>query len=476
MKMLEYVGQFIDGYPWAITAPMMHQISRIYHDHLEGKTPDIKAIEAQLGRPLTNEPQKGYETVDGIAVISVTGVIAKRMNLFMEISGGRSIELLAQDFRDALADPTVRAIMLKVDSPGGSIDGIFEFADLIYESRIVKPIVALAYGAMASAAYLIGSAAQEVYASDVATQVGSIGVVATHRDTSKIDESSGVVTTEIYRGKYKRLVTSGSLSEEARTHMEDQVDYFYSLFIDAVARYRGVSADTVLTTMSTDVNDIFIGQQAVDAGLVDGILAADRVITHAVTLARVQPPASNKQGRPLTIHKEVTMDKFATLADFVAAYPEFAAELRAQGQAQVDQEPIKAAERTRIIALIGAAASTEMAEKLTAAINSGVTAEALKALGVSFAAAPNAALEAEVADLKTKNLELIKASGAGNPGSDGGKQTTTAGKDFPTLVEEYMAAEKCSRTVALKAVDAAYPGRREKWITVVNGGKEAANV
>jgi len=189
-----------------------------------------QTIEAQIGKPLTNE-QRPYQVVNGVAVISATGVIAKRMDLFMQISGGISTEKISADLKIALADPRVLSIVLVLDSPGGTIDGIFELADLVYESRAAKNIYSLAYGTMASAAYLIGAAASEVYASDVAAAVGSIGIIAIHEDTSAEDQRSGVVTTRIYRGKYKGLVSDGPLTDEARMTIEEKVDYYYSLFI-----------------------------------------------------------------------------------------------------------------------------------------------------------------------------------------------------------------------------------------------------
>ncbi len=272
MKRLPFIANLVYETPWAILPSILSEIARIYEAHVSRKTLDIPAIEAALGRPLERERREApYELRDGIAVIPVEGTIAKRMDTFSKISGGTSVESIASAFRKALADDEVSAIVLKVDSPGGSVDGVFELADLIRSGREAKPIHSLAYGTMASAAYLIGSAAQSIYASDVATAVGSIGVAALYRDRSDPK------TTEVYKGKYKRLL-SGPLTEEGRAHMEGQVDYFYGLLIDAIARKRGVPSDEVLKRMSTEVNDLFIGEQAVEAGLVDGILPLDRLI------------------------------------------------------------------------------------------------------------------------------------------------------------------------------------------------------
>ena len=252
------------------------ELRGIYETHLKGEKIDIKAVEARVGRPLDNRPQ-GYEVVDGVAVIPVDGVIAKRMNLFTQISGGVSTDLLARDFKAALEDPAVRAIVLAIDSPGGTVDGTVDIARLVYESRGVKPVVAYTDGLMASAAYWIGSAADKVYIGNDATLVGSIGVVATHQDISKAEELAGVKTTEVYAGKYKRIVSQyAPLSEAGQAYLQDRVDYLYSVFVSAVADNRGVAVEKVLKGMAD--GKVFSGRQAVEAGLVDGVATLDALI------------------------------------------------------------------------------------------------------------------------------------------------------------------------------------------------------
>lgn len=261
--------------PWAIIPEKLIEIRGIYETHLRGEKIDLKSIEAALGRPLDNRPQ-GYEVVDGVAVIPVDGVIAKRMNLFTQISGGVSTDLLAQDLKAALEDPEVKAIVLDIDSPGGTVDGTVDIARLIYESRGIKPIVAFTDGMMASAAYWIGSAADKVYIGNDATSVGSIGVVATHQDVSKAQEMAGVKTTEVYAGRYKRVASQYEpLTDEGRATIQERVDYIYSVFVNAVTAHRGVSEREALAMAD---GRIFTGTQAVEAGLVDGVSTLDAVI------------------------------------------------------------------------------------------------------------------------------------------------------------------------------------------------------
>lgn len=262
--------------PWAIVPDKLLEIKAIYETHLRGEKIDIKGLEAKLGQPLKREEQ-GYEVVDRVAIIPVDGVIAKKMNLFSRISGGASTQLIGRDLREALEDPKVDAIILQIDSPGGAVDGTSELADTIYAARGEKPIVAYADGMMASAAYWLGSAADAVYIAGGTTTVGSIGVVATHVDVSRYEERVGIKTTEIYAGRYKRIASSYKpLTDEGRASIQDHVDYIYSVFVGAVAKHRGVSEETVLKDMAD--GRIFVGQQAIDAGLVDGVSTLDALI------------------------------------------------------------------------------------------------------------------------------------------------------------------------------------------------------
>jgi signal peptide peptidase SppA len=258
--------------PWAIAPEKYAQIRDLYEFHLHADKSNIAAkiaaAEAQIGRPMVNQ-YRTLEVVDGVGILAINGVLAKRMNLMSAFSGGTSTQLLQRDFSQAMQDPLVHSILLVIDSPGGEVDGTQEFCNQIFESRGTKRIVAVCEGMMASAAYWIGSSADELYISSGTTQVGSIGVVAAHTDMSKAEANRGVKVTEISAGKYKRIVSEHApLSDEGRADLQDKVDQIYTVFVDDVARNRGVSSEKVLSEMAE--GRIFIGQKSVDVGLVDG--------------------------------------------------------------------------------------------------------------------------------------------------------------------------------------------------------------
>lgn len=307
--------------PWAIVPDKLLEIQEIYATHLRGEKIDIRAVEARLGRPLANE-QKGYDIRDGVAVLPLDGVIAKRANLFSQVSGGVSTELVGRDFRQALADPEVHSIVLNIDSPGGTVDGTQALAALIHGARGTKPVIAYTDGMMASAAYWIGSAADQVVIGGPTPTVGSIGVVAKHVDVSAAEAQRGLRTTEIVAGKQKRVASQyGPLTEDGRKSMQDQVDYLYSIFVDEVAKHRGVAADTVYSDMAD--GRVFIGRQALDAGLVDGVSTLDQLI------ADLNSRAGERAVSATLIEDNMELTK----EQVIAQHPAIAEALRADGAA-----------------------------------------------------------------------------------------------------------------------------------------------
>jgi signal peptide peptidase SppA len=268
--------------PWAIVPEKLYEIREIYATHLRGEKIDLAVLQAQAGKG-SGEEDEPYDVIEGIAIIPIQGVIAKKMNLFSRISGGVSTQLTGRDIRDALSRQDVRGILLDIDSPGGTVDGTQELAQTVFDARNIKPIIAYTDGSMTSAAYWIGSAALEVLISGDTNRIGSIGVVAAHVDYSEYERKIGIKTTEVYAGKYKRIYSSYKpLSEEGNQSIQDEVDYVYSVFVDTVATHRGVTSEEVLANMAD--GRIFLGRQAVRAGLVDGVSTFDRAIERLTVL------------------------------------------------------------------------------------------------------------------------------------------------------------------------------------------------
>jgi len=233
---------------------------------------DPQALQTKLGRPLDNT--RTVRMVDGVAVIPITGPIFRYANLFTEISGATSTQVLATDIRSAIDNPYVTGIALDINSPGGEATGINELANLIYMARDKKPIVAYAGGSMSSAAYWIGSAASEVVA-DATAIIGSIGVVMSYLDTSKRDEKSDVRRIEIVSSSSpdKRLDPN---TDAGRAKVQAMVDALADVFIGAVAKHRRTTPEKVASDFGR--GGVMVGAQAKAAGMIDRIGSLETVI------------------------------------------------------------------------------------------------------------------------------------------------------------------------------------------------------
>lgn len=233
---------------------------------------DPEALQTKIGKPLENA--RTVQMVDGVAVIPVTGPIFRYANLFTQISGATSTEVLATDIRAALDNPYVRGIALDIDSPGGEVSGINELANMIRAGVSTKPIVAYSGGLLASAAYWIGAAADEIVV-DATAIVGSIGVVMSYMDTSKRDEKSDVRRVEIVSSASpeKRLDPN---TEAGRAKVQAMVDALAEVFITSVAKFRSTTPERVKSDFGRGGS--LIGAEAKAVGMVNRIGSLDTVI------------------------------------------------------------------------------------------------------------------------------------------------------------------------------------------------------
>lgn len=277
--------------PHAITPEKLGEIRAFLEGKfaLPGSIEDARAGAFNEDRPPpgpTAGPRDGVQMVGRVAVVPVMGVIAQRMNLMSAFSGGTSAEQLGATIDALAADKSVRAIVLNVDSPGGSVFGIAELGDKIHAAKADKKIVAVANATAASAAYWIASQASELVVT-TSGQVGSIGVIAAHTDESAADEKNGIKTTIISAGKYK---AEGylPLTDDARAAMQANVDKMYGMFVRAVARGRGVTENRVDSDFGQ--GRMLLAKDAVAAGM------ADRVATLEQTLRRLGADGEATQG------------------------------------------------------------------------------------------------------------------------------------------------------------------------------------
>lgn len=202
---------------------------------------------------------------------------------------------IRQALIQASADPQIKTILLDIKSGGGSVQGLSDTADLVRKvDSKVKPVHAFSDSAMASAAYWLGSSARKVHASNMA-EVGSIGVIATHMEYTKMLESEGITPTVIRSGEFKGLGTPYErLSEKAQATIQAQLDHMAGIFDNYIADRRGMSVEAFKKRAGE--GRVFVGQQGVDAGLVDSITTFDALVSKLEEQGTRAAQATTQQG------------------------------------------------------------------------------------------------------------------------------------------------------------------------------------
>ncbi len=209
---------------------------------------------------------------DGIAVINVDGALAHR-NTFDAIWFGQdTYQSIGNAFDEVMADDSVKGIVFELNSPGGVVNGVSDLAAKIAAHRGEKPygIVAHSSGEMCSAAYWIGSACEQVFASDNAS-LGSIGVLCVFRKAE--GETMTVIRSTLSPNKAPTPDTAAG-----RSQIEKELDSLAKVFISTVAQNRGVDVETVMNNFGQ--GDVFVGADAVTAGLADQVMTLDEVFEH----------------------------------------------------------------------------------------------------------------------------------------------------------------------------------------------------
>ena len=259
-----HVLSLLFGNVWAIMPEKLNDIIACIEFRLAHGQLTAAEIEARIGKPKSR-----VKAVKGdVAVMPVFGVLAHRMNMMTDISGGSSTEELGAQFAELANDPSIGAIVLDIDSPGGSVHGMSEMSAQIHAARNPdRPIIAVANDLMASAAYWIGSAADEIVIGPNA-YVGSIGVLGLHADFSEADKTAGINYTLFHAGKYKAEGNElEPLGDEAREQMQAEIDLIYADFVADVARNRGVTRSKVERDYGQ--GRVYSGSDAVEKGLAD---------------------------------------------------------------------------------------------------------------------------------------------------------------------------------------------------------------
>jgi ClpP class serine protease len=175
-----------------------------------------------------------------------------------------SYDRVHAQIKEALSDNEIETILLDIDSPGGEVSGIFDWADFIYEARKSKEknILAIANDDAYSAAYAIDSSAEKVFVSRTS------GVIASHINQSRFDEKQGIIYTTVFAGKRKNdLSPHKTITSQSLESLQEEINRLYEMFIRLIARNRNLSIETIRSTEA----ELYFGKNEIEIGLADGI-------------------------------------------------------------------------------------------------------------------------------------------------------------------------------------------------------------
>jgi signal peptide peptidase SppA len=238
--------------------------------------PHAKAM-ADMGGPERGTPRL-FSQSGGVGIISIAGPLVNTdswMNAFM---GRTSYGEIRDALMHAAADPSVGAILLDINSGGGAVSGVSDTAALIKKvDKEIKPVHTFSDGMIASAALWVGANARTLSVGQV-TEAGSIGIITVHKEMSKALEMEGVKATVIKAGEHKGTGNMyAPLTPAAKAEIQGQLDHMYGIFMTDMAANRDMTYP--IADAKFGQGRVFIGQQAVDAGLANSVTTFDATVS-----------------------------------------------------------------------------------------------------------------------------------------------------------------------------------------------------
>ncbi|MGB0991684.1 MAG: S49 family peptidase [Akkermansiaceae bacterium] len=234
--------------PWAIMPTKLDEIGGLLERHVRGEV-DL----TEMGVSWDDDDDsgedtwKGYELHGNVAVVPCHGVIGKRLGWLEMFCGGCDVDVLVSALRAAQEDEQVQAIVIDFDSPGGTITGTPEAADVIEEIANEIPVIAFTETQMCSAAYWLGSSASEVIVAR-SSIVGSIGVIIAGVDDHKMWDELGLKAQIFKSGELKDTGRRGiKWRDEQKQFLQESVNKTFAEFRGHVLKHRKDVPDEAMT-------------------------------------------------------------------------------------------------------------------------------------------------------------------------------------------------------------------------------------
>jgi len=464
---LEYMTSNI----WAMEYNLLSRMTEIVERQIKGQhlsEDDMKTVVA--AKTLKGSDKRSYEvTESGAAIIPVSGLIAKHSRMLNGSSQprGTSVELLNKQLNAALSDRAVDRIILQIESPGGSINGVADFAESVYRASFEKPVTAYVDDLCASAAYWIGSQANAMYVNQTGL-VGSIGVYTLMLDSSERAATEGLKFIIVRSGANKGVGAAGiEISDENIAVIAQEIDDSFQIFKSTVLRGRteaGMAAE-LLDELAD--GRCFVGKAAVDNLLVDGIRTFGEILNEQAPMIRSENHGIAAVASAENVNvtsKETIMPKNENSKEKDAAV------------VTDDTKVAVESERARVLGISSILTGEEFADVRNTAINSGQTLTEAKAAAFDVAqecrATEKKDMQAKLDESNSRLAAIAKGGQAditaqGDPEDDKDNKATTA--DSGDAQAYVTAVRKCVETgkteaEAMQIVGNKYPDNHQTWI------------
>lgn len=250
-------------------------VTRVQKKGLENQLAGNQFIEQLLGTSSEETVLQGTDTENRILVLPIKGVLATE-NAKMLQEGSVVNKLDA-----ALTDPTIKGILLEVDSPGGTVyesARIWEKIQEIQEETDIQIYTSMGTVA-ASGGYYVAASSDKIFAAEE-TMTGSIGVISDYVNIRELEEKLGIKHEIIKSGEHKDIGSMNrEMTEEEREINQTQVDEFFEKFVDVIVQGRGMSEEKVYNLAD---GQVYTGKQALENGLIDEIGYYEEALTSMI--------------------------------------------------------------------------------------------------------------------------------------------------------------------------------------------------
>lgn len=278
-----HIISYVRNTLWSISPEKWHELLSVLAFRASGQEFTPEEIKARIGDGGGAPPSAAQQ--GSVAVIPIRGVIAHRMGMMDQSSGGTSCEGIGAMIDVVAADPNTPTILYDFDTPGGTVTGLQETAAKMFALRGIKKQIAMVQGMACSAGYWLASQCDEIVCIPSGT-TGSIGVLYPHKDLSAALEKEGIKITLLTAGKYKAADNPFvPLADEERAVLQARVDEAYGQFVKDVARGRGVTPAAVRGGYGE--GRALGAKDAKAAGMIDRIATMDDTLARLTGRARV---------------------------------------------------------------------------------------------------------------------------------------------------------------------------------------------